>query len=126
MARPKKVKEVANAEDVQTVKSQPEATTNSPLYTAELIVVNKFDYKAKFAEMLKKYPENLGYIVFGYIFNDKAIHGNHPFADGTWMNTSLVLREEIVNGERYIHTLNSVYKVRNNASPSNTEVEQSI
>ncbi len=48
------------------------------------------------------------YVYWGYIYNDKR----KRFRNGDNVRTSLVDREEEIDGERYIITQNSVYKVK--------------
>lgn len=70
------------------------------------------DYPDVSREALTKlYGENLHYVYWGHIFGDTHTHGNHPFDAGTYIRTSLIKKEEVIEGVRYIHTLNSVYKV---------------
>lgn len=83
-----------------------------PAHIAELRIDREFHYGEEHKHMLRGYPKNLGYVIYGYVYNDSATHGNHPFPDGTWIHTSLVKSIEEVEGERYVHTLNSTYKLR--------------
>lgn len=117
MARPKKVKEVVD-QDVSTAKIaelQPEETTEAlvaPEFQAVLSSPQRQDYPRELlGDLIRQYGDNQGYIYWGHIFEDTHTHGNHPFPAGTYIRTSLVRKEEVIDGVRYIHTLNTVYKV---------------
>lgn len=112
MARKKKVVEVAEAV-IAPVPEQPEVVVAvAPLYQAELANLHRQDYPPASVERFQtEYGPNLGYVYWGNIFNDRQVGGNHPFSDGRNIRTSLVRKEEEVDGVRYIHTLNTVYKV---------------
>lgn len=74
----------------------------------DLLVVGRLDYKDRLGES----PDNLGYVLSGYVYNDKNTHGRHPFKNDTQIRTSLVTKEEIgEDGYKYVHTLNSVYRI---------------
>lgn len=47
----------------------------------------------------------------GQIYNDRHTHGLHPFRDGNSVRTSFVEAEFEVNGEKFIETMNTTYKV---------------
>lgn len=106
------VEEPAN---VSTAPLQPEASTevaSHPHYHAMLLSPTKQNYPDEHKEIYRhRYGENLNYVYWGHCYGDTHTHGNHPFRDGEYIRTSFVVKEEVVDGVRYIHTLNSVYKV---------------
>lgn len=56
----------------------------------------------------EKYGPNLHQYAVGTIMDDKK---NRGFRNGTQVRTSLLVKDEEVEGVRYLHTLNSVYHV---------------
>lgn len=54
---------------------------------------------------------NLNKFYSGRIRDDKSTHGNHPFRDGTYVHTTLALKEERIDGVLYVHTLNTIYRI---------------
>lgn len=114
--------EIVTPEVVEAEPAVLSEEVKHPDFAAELTIDRKFAYsEVGMEDVLKDYPENLGYIYYGYIHNDTAKHGNHPFKNGSFIHTSLVTSEEVVEGVTYIHTLNSTYKVRENAPESTTD-----
>lgn len=53
----------------------------------------------------------VSHIAYGWITDDKSTQGNHPFPDGTQVSTSYISSIDEVDGETYITTNNTVYKV---------------
>lgn len=88
--------------DTHIVKDTP---NKQPI---DLLVVGRLDYKDRLGES----PDNLGYVLFGYVYNDKNTYGKHPFKNDTQIHTSLITKEEVgEDGHTYAHTLNSVYRI---------------
>lgn len=71
-----------------------------PYYDAEL-------HRFELVSLYNNYGEYMGKVAFGRIYNDKKgrYENDHPF------RSSLVSKEEKINGVLYITTRNSVYKV---------------
>lgn len=64
--------------------------------------------------------ENGTEIAFGRIWNDTSTHGFHPFLSGRQIRTSPIQERVEVDGNSYIVTLNTTYKVLIDA-PTETE-----
>ncbi|CBW54780.1 hypothetical protein [Pantoea phage LIMElight] len=48
----------------------------------------------------------------GHLFGDTATHGNHPFVDGTRVNTSTVESVIVRDGGVFVKTRNSIYRIK--------------
>lgn len=55
--------------------------------------------------------EKVDKVAWGLIKDDKSIHGNHPFPDGTEIRTSPIKDIVEEDGVKYIITENSTYEV---------------
>lgn len=47
----------------------------------------------------------------GRIYNDTHTHGNHPFRDGVLVNTTNVIDEVLQDGDVFMVTRNTTYKI---------------
>ena len=47
----------------------------------------------------------------GRIYNDTHTHGNHPFRDGVTVTTTAVMDEILNEGNTYMVTRNTTYKI---------------
>ena len=63
------------------------------------------------AELELPYSPSVGSYITGYIFNDSATHGNHPFRDATPIYTSTIQDIVVEEDAAYIITRNTVYKL---------------
>ncbi|MCS5737062.1 hypothetical protein, partial [Herbiconiux daphne] len=88
-------------------------------FVAELSNLRKVDCSRYVDEIKRLYGEDVQpYYYYAHIFGDTATHGNHPFRDGLNIHTSYVLNEYERDGERFIQTMNTLYKVRSNDNTS--------
>lgn len=82
-------------------QNQPEVTADlSNVVVADLAPELREDY-------LNAYGPNLHQVAIGNIGGD----GKNRFRHGEQVRTSLLTKDEVVDGVRYLHTLNSVYRV---------------
>lgn len=55
---------------------------------------------------------NPGDTLVGHLYGDTATHGNHPFADGTKVNTSQIESVIIRDSRVFVKTRNSIYRIK--------------
>lgn len=54
----------------------------------------------------------VGETLEGILFGDTATHGNHPFRDGTRVNTSQIEAAIFRDGSVFVKTRNSIYRIK--------------
>jgi hypothetical protein len=55
---------------------------------------------------------NPGDTLEGHLYGDKADHGNHPFPDGTRVNTSRIEAVIVRDSRVFVKTRNSIYRIK--------------
>lgn len=55
---------------------------------------------------------NPGDTLEGHLYGDNATHGNHPFPDGTRVNTSRVESVIVRDSRVFVKTRNSIYRIK--------------
>lgn len=70
--------------------------------------------------------DRVSHIAYGLISDDKSNHGNHPFPDGTQVSTSYITSIDEVDGETYITTNNTIYKVSGKVIYNGIPYEKSV
>lgn len=55
---------------------------------------------------------NPGDTLQGRLYGDTSDHGNHPFADGTQVNTSTIESVITRDGGVFVKTRNSIYRIK--------------
>ncbi|XAO54281.1 hypothetical protein [Yersinia phage vB_YenM_P778] len=63
------------------------------------------------AELAEVSHDGVGSVAWGKIFNDTKTENNHPFPDGALVHTSRIREIKAVDGETFIITMNTTYKV---------------
>lgn len=53
-----------------------------------------------------------GETLVGHLYGDTATHGNHPFEDGTKVNTSLIDAVIVRDSRVFVKTRNSIYRIK--------------
>lgn len=53
-----------------------------------------------------------GEVLEGHLYGDTAEHGNHPFPDGTRVNTSRVAAVIVRDSRVFVKTHNSIYRIK--------------
>lgn len=53
-----------------------------------------------------------GEVLEGHLYGDTADHGNHPFPDGTRVNTSRVEAVVVRDSRVFVKTRNSIYRIK--------------
>lgn len=48
----------------------------------------------------------------GHLYGDTADHGNHPFPDGTRVNTSRIEAVVVRDDRVFVKTRNSIYRIK--------------
>lgn len=55
---------------------------------------------------------NPGDTLEGHLYGDSATHGNHPFPDGTHVNTSRIESVIVRDSRVFVKTRNSIYRIK--------------
>ena len=53
-----------------------------------------------------------GEVLEGHLYGDAAEHGNHPFPDGTRVNTSRIEAVVVRDDRVFVKTRNSIYRIK--------------